>query len=225
MQAKLKLILTDAVQFFLENMPQIARLCLPWLLAAAFVEYGIASFYQSSEGSGSLFLLAIAFNFLVYPVYTACLILFMARRAQRQNPDNNDLTALAIKMWQPFFKLYMIKSILTLVGFMLFFGPGIWAAVRLSFSEFYLVLEGLSPKEAIQKSFHQTKPHFTLILILLVLFFTPFLLLNLFFGSVLYGYGPLLNIAGIALAFLKLFADVILFRVYMSATQVSLQAS
>ena len=85
---KLKMIVSDAVQFFLNHWVQIAALCLPWLLAAALVEYGIISAGQNSEDAAPLFLVAWTFNLLIYPIYTGALIVLMAKRAQREQPAN-----------------------------------------------------------------------------------------------------------------------------------------
>ncbi len=218
----LKLIILDAANFFMGNLVQIARLCLPWLMAAALVEYVIAAIYASSETMSPMYLLSWFFNLLVYPVYTGALILLMAERARREKPENRQLIASAIKMWQPFFLVHVMCAGLTALGLMLFIIPGIYAAVRLSFAEFFLVLENVKPMEAIQRSFAATKRHFGLILLLMVMFITPLLFLSIFLNNLLYshGVGPLVNIlVATVTAFLMLFVDVVLFRVYMSATQ------
>ena len=151
--AKLKLIITDAAQFFLNNLTQIAALCLPWLLAAALVEYIIVAAGQGSDDVRPLFLVAWTFNLLIYPIYTGALILLMAKRAQREQPVNRELTLSALRTWQPLFMVHVMASGMTALGLMLLVLPGIYIAVRLSFAEFFLVLEGAKPIEALQKSF------------------------------------------------------------------------
>ena len=223
MQAlKLKLIITDAVQFFLNHLVQIASLCLPWLLATALVEYGIIYTGQDSQGEAPLFLVAWTFNLLIYPIYTGALIQLMARRARQETPTNKELTSAAIKVWQPLFMVHIMGSGLTALGFMLLILPGVYLAVRLSFAEFFLVLEGVKPIEAIQKSFQATRPYFGVILILLIIFMTPLVLLTFVLSIVLqqYSLGPIFNVfISTLIAFLTLFVDVVMFRVYMSARQ------
>ena len=171
--AKLKLIITDAAQFFLNNLTQIAALCLPWLLAAALVEYIIVAAGQGSDDVRPLFLVAWTFNLLIYPIYTGALILLMAKRAQREQPVNRELTLSALRTWQPLFMVHVMASGMTALGLMLLVLPGIYIAVRLSFAEFFLVLEGAKPIEALQKSFLATRPYFVPLLILLALFMIP----------------------------------------------------
>jgi hypothetical protein len=65
-----------------------------------------------------------------------------------------------------------------------------------------------------------TKKPFMLILFVLALFFTPYFLVSLLFASFAYQYAisPFIQlVVGTLLAFLMLFVDVVLFRVYMSA--------
>ena len=215
----LKLIISDAFLFFRSHLAQISKLCLPWLLAIAFVDMLITTASDPSQGIGPLYLLAWMFNLLIYPIYTAALILLMAKRAQLEQPENKALVTSAIKIWQPFFVVHIIGTGLTALGFMFFVLPGIYVAVRLSFAEFYLVLEDVKPLDAIQKSFQATRPFFFQILLLLVLFLTPLWMLNFFIANILSNQevGPLVNILVATItAFLMLFVDVVLFRVYMS---------
>jgi hypothetical protein len=220
--AKLKIIISDALHFFLNHLSQIAALCLPWLLAAALVEYGIIIIGQNAERSAPLFLVAWTFDLLIYPVYTGALIMLMARRAQREHPTNKELTGAAIKTWQPLFLVHIIVSGLKAMGFLLFIVPGIYISVRLAFAEFHLVLEGLKPMEAIQKSFQTTKSSSGLILLLLAIFLIPIALLAFSLVSTLEALelNLVFNvILGILISFLTLIVDVVLFRVYMSARQ------
>jgi hypothetical protein len=216
----LKLIISDAVYFFKSNFVQISSLCLPWLLAAAVVNYLITTTGDPTKGLAPLYLLAWAFNLLIYPIYTGALILLMAKRAQLEQPDNKALVASAIKMWQPFFIVHIIGAGLTALGLMFFILPGVVVAVTLSFAEFHLVVENVKPMEALQKSFYSTRPYFFQILLLMVLFLTPLWMINFYIANLLDAQevGPLINIiVATATAFLMLFVDVVLFRIYMSA--------
>jgi hypothetical protein len=218
--AKLKIIISDALQFFVNNLFQIGALCLPWLLAAALVEYGIMVIGPDPEKSTPLLLVAFAFDLLIYPVYKGALILLMARRAQREQPANRELTEAAIKNWQPLFLIHVIISGLKAMGFMLFIVPGIYISVRLAFAEFHLVLEGLKPVEAIQKSFQTTRSYTGQILLLLTLFWVPIALSAVSLVSMLevLKLDTAFNvILGTLVAFLTLIVDVVVFRVYMSA--------
>ncbi len=243
MQSNLKLIISDAVQFFLNHLRQIATLCLPWLLATGVVEIALAALYQPSDESGHLFLLSVAFKLLVYPVYTAALILLMTKRAQQESPSNNELLTEAIKLWQPFFAMVLMIIALFGIGSLLmiilesFFqfvlsmkGLGVmmmavmlfWGMARLSFAKYIIVLDRIKPSDAIVKSFHRTRPYFLKIAVLLAIFVVPLLGLNILIGSLLHKLAaPIFFriIIGTGIEFLLLFVDVVLFRLYMSATQ------
>ncbi len=247
---KLKLILTDSIYFFLNNLSQIAYLCLPWLVAGGFVEYLIVTTPTGPEGQPMIFL-AWVFNLLLLPIYTAALIQMMAKQAQHQRPGNRELLTHALKVWQPFFFLYLLMigivgsvligvllafTILSQligpavvnallnsgIGFFIFVLVGLLAWVRLSFAMFYLVLHGLSPIQAIQKSFHVTRPHMRIILTPVILFIGPLVAAMLFSSSLLpeSNMGHAIRaIIGTAGSFLLLFVNVLLFRIYMSVVQ------
>ncbi len=222
MPTKMKLIISDAMQFYSSHLAVIAALCLPWLIAAALVEYGVISMVQDPEGAGPLLLVAWTFNLILYPIYTGALILLMARRAQREQPTNKELTAESIKIWQPLFMVHVIRSGLTALGFMFLIAPGVYVGVKLSFAEFHLVLEGLKPVDAIQKSFRATRPYFWMLLVLLAVFMGPLMLVTFVLVSMLQelNIGPVMNVTlSVLISFLLLFVDVIKFRVYMSARQ------
>jgi hypothetical protein len=216
----LKLIISDAVYFFRSNLVQISSLCLPWLLAVAVVNYIITAAGDQAEGILPLYLLVWGFNLLVYPIYTGALILLMSKRAQQKQPENKALLASAMRIWQPFFILHLMVAGLTAVGLAFLILPGVIVAVSLSFAEFFLVVEGVKPLDALQKSFHATRPFFFQILMLMVMFLTPLWLLNLIVANFLatQDVGPLINIIVTAIsAFFMLFVDVVRFRLYMSA--------
>lgn len=225
----LKLIITDALQFFRHHITQIATLCLPWLLAIALVEYLVIVMDDPSQETSPFPLLGLAFHLLIYPIYTAALILLMAGRAQRETPTNRELLSSAIQLWQPLLILKIIVAcfiipaqLFVFQGWILFVIPIIFIAVRLSFAEFCLVLDDIKPLEAIRKSFTVTQPYFFQILFLLAAFAMPLwamkILKTIYFNKP--EIDPLVIILPSAVIdFLTLFLDVLIFRAYMSATQ------
>lgn len=231
----LKLIITDALQFFRYHIAQIVVLCLPWLLAIGLVEYLIIVNSDPSQENNPLPLIGWAFKLLIYPIYTGALILLMARRAQRQAPNIKDLLTSAMEIWQPLFILHIMTAgilipgvMFVLQGMVLFILPIIFVAVRLSFAEFFLVLERVKPFEAIRMSFKATQPYFFHILLLLTVFVMPLLSLEILRVNVLSKpeINPLINVlAATVMTFLSLFVDVLLFRAYMSATHKDQQPS
>lgn len=245
---KFKLILTDSIHFFITNLPQIATLCLPWLAASGLIKLLMVTASSNTESS-PLILLAWAFDLAILPIYTAALIQLMAKQAMNQRPDNRELLAAALKAWQPFFFLYLLMIIIGMavlfvmiivftiinnvigtalasaimnsgVGFILFVLVGLWVWVRLSFAFFFLVLDGLNPIQAIQKSIDVTRPIARFIFTLVLLCGGPIFAILLFLGNLppetQFGDAVrvLISIPG---SFLLLFIIVLVFRVYMSA--------
>jgi len=218
----LKLIINDALQFFRYHFAQIATLCLPWLLGISVVEYMIVSASDNPQDVGSLMLAARMFSLLIYPIYTAALILLMAKRAQRESPDNRELLTSAFKLWQSFFTVHLAGFALFVVGLMFFILPGVYIAIRLAFAEIYIVLEDIKPMEALQKSFRVTRPYVFQIFILIVLFYSPLLFLSVLLSNMISNFdtAPILSIAAATIiGFLMLFLDVVVFRFYMAVAQ------
>lgn len=244
MLSNLKLIIFDATQFFIAHLRQIASLCLPWLLAVAVIEIALGAVSQPTEQAGSaMILLIMAFKFLVYPIYTAALILLMERRARQESPINKELLADAIKLWQPFF--IMLLLIVSLIGFGLMLMLSLesllqavigikglsamvativmlWGIVRLSFAKFIIVLERVKPSEALIKSYRITGRCFIQIAVLLLIFIVPLFSLNILLASLLHGMGApemLIVVMRAGIEFCLLFVEVVLFRYYMSIIQ------
>ena len=71
---QVKPILADSFSFYLRNIRQIASLCLPFLLLDAFLEL----LFTRSQDFQSLYWVSYV---AIYPIYTAALILFMAKSA------------------------------------------------------------------------------------------------------------------------------------------------
>lgn len=245
---KIKLIWTDSIYFFLTNLFQIASLCLPWLVAGAAIELLIITTSPDPAGQPTiLWALAFSFNLVVRPIYSGCLILLMANQAKNMNMANQELLAGAMKVWRPFFLLYILAgtliafvgitalSIVTqitslllgtqaspILGLFIILPLFLWGLARISFAKFKLVLDSLNPVEALQKSFEATRPHVRLIISVVLPFAAPVIAAT----YLLIGLPPenaaghtLRALIGISASFLMLFVDVLIFRIYMGASR------
>lgn len=90
----------------------------------------------------------------------------------------------------------------------------------MSFSEFYLILNGLTPWEAIRQSFESTKQYFWYLLSFLVL--TAFCdgISDFLIGQAIQtvnNFSILFIAVSAAVSFIMLFFDVVLFRIFMVA--------
>ena len=210
---QVKFIISDAYFFYLRNLRQIASLCLPFLILDAFFDF----LFSSSQYFQSLYWVSYV---AIYPIYTAALILLMAKSAKKEHPGNIELIAAAFKLWWPFYLLTVIQMALGAFGFILFIVPGIWIITRLSFAEFFLVLNGLNPLEAIRKSFETTKQYFWYILTFVVMAVACHGISDYLIGQAIQtvnDFTILYIAANTAISMIMLFFDVILFRMFMEA--------
>jgi len=210
---QVKPIISDSYFFYLRNFGQIASLCLPFLLLDAFLEL----LFSRSQNFQSLYWVSYV---AIYPMYTAALILLMAKSANKDQSSNMDLIAASLKLWWPFYLLTVIQLTLGVIGFFLFIIPGILVLVRLSFAEFYLILNGLTPWEAIRQSVESTKRYFWYLLVFFIV--TAFCdgISDYLIGRTIQTgdeFSILFIAASAAVSLLMLFFDVVLFRIFMMA--------
>lgn len=215
---QIKQIFRDSFGFIGANLNQIAALCLPILLIVTILGFGLT---QKFQGSLNALFMPFLLNLLAYPVYTGALIQLMFRKARRENPSSGELIAAATRIWAPYFLLKTTMVILIFIGFILII-PGIWMWIRFSFAEFYLVVFGLPPKQALQKSLDATQPYFGLLFALLFSTYVPIVAINLTVDKLVWTLtqSAWLSIVANALcSFLGLFVLVIVFRLFMEAMQ------
>jgi hypothetical protein len=206
-------ILADAYHFFIGNLRQMAGLFLPILLIVTALEHGLTV----TADTASLFW-AVLVGLLVYPLYTGALILLLAKRTQHESPTNGQLLRAAFTLWWPLLILTFIVGVAVIFGFMLLIIPGIWIAVRLAFAEIYLVVEGLTPLAAMRKSHDTTKELFWVILLAVVIVYVPLIAFSFLLEWMVetYGGSSALGIIGdTVVAFLGLFVNVVIFRIYL----------
>lgn len=149
-------VLRDSLYFFQRNLSQIVTLCLPLVILEAVLQHIVdnAAGPDASPGYG------LVVGLLLYPLYTAALILFLDARSQGESPRNRDLLASAVNLWPKFALLSAISTLLIVLGLSMFFIPGIFLTVVLAFSEYRLVLRGDAPLAAMKSSFTLTRGHF-----------------------------------------------------------------
>lgn len=100
---------------------------------------------------------------VIYPLYTAALILFLdARTRAGETPPNRVLLAAALTLWPRMALLAATTTVATVLGLSLYFLPGIWLTVVLAFSEYRLVLHRSEPLRAMKESFSLSRGNFWL---------------------------------------------------------------
>ncbi|VVP45032.1 YciC family protein [Pseudomonas fluorescens] len=206
-------VLRDSLYFFKRNLGQIVQLCLPLVMLEALQQQVVDHSTEPDSFPG----ISVIVGLLVYPLYTAALILFLDARSRGESPRNRDLLAMAASLWPRFALLTALNTVLILLGLSLYFLPGIYLMVTLAFGEYLLVLRGLAPLAAMKESLRMTQGHFLRILLCILCVMGPLWLLK---GVTLAAYpepqNPVVSmLIDSAHSFLQLFTSVVLFRLFM----------
>ena len=140
--------LRDAWYFFSRHLSTIALLCLPWVL----LENLLAQFIGLWTGESASVPYSLLAGLLLYPLYSAALILLVDARSRGLQPRLADLLAAALRLWPSLAVLTALTSLLILLGLSLLVLPGLWVMVKLAFAEYLLVLRGYTPLAALRGS-------------------------------------------------------------------------
>ncbi|MBP5969014.1 MULTISPECIES: YciC family protein [Pseudomonas] len=206
-------VLRDSLFFFKRHLVSIVQLCLPLVIVEAFLQQVV----DRTTGPESFAASSIIVGLVIYPLYTAALILFLDARSRGESPRNRDLLAMAATLWPRFALLTALNTLLILLGISLYFLPGLILMVMLAFGEYLLVLRGLNPLHAMKESLRLSRGHFWRILLCILCVMTPLWLLK---GASLAVYpepqNPVIAVLiDSAHSFLQLFTSVVLFRLFM----------
>lgn len=207
------IVLRDSLYFFRRNLGAIARLCLPLVVLEAVLQ----QLLDNAIGPDAPQIYELLVGLLVYPLYTAALILFLDARTAGKTPSNRDLLAAALSLWPRMALLSATTTVAIVLGLSLYFLPGIWLTVVLAFAEYRLVLGRSEPLRAMKESFTLSRGQFWLTFTCILCVMAPLWLLkgvsaNLYPAP----QNPLLTLViDSAHSFLQLFTSVVLFRLYM----------
>jgi len=205
-------VIRDAWFFFSRNLLSIALLCLPLIMLESLAQYALAS----ASGPDTSPAYSVVIGLFFYPLYTGSLIIFLAARSSGEQPALSNVWALALSLWPRFAVLAALSTLLIMVGISLMVIPGLYVIVKLAFSEYLLVLRGLSPLAAMRGSFSQTNGHFARILLCVLCVMVPLWALDLLsFNLAGKDNELMLFVLDCANGFLQLFASVVTFRLFM----------
>lgn len=205
-------VLRDSLYFFKRNLGGIVPLCLPLVVIEAILQQLV----DHTQGPEAFPGYSVIVGLLVYPLYTAALILFLDARSRGESPRTRDLLAAAASLWPRFALLTAVNTLMILVGLSLYFLPGIWLMVMLAFAEYLLVLRNMQPLAAIRESMRMARGNFLRILVCILCVMAPLWLLKGASVSVYPEPNPILSvIIESAHSFLQLFTSVVLFRLFM----------
>lgn len=206
-------VIRDSLYFVQRNLGQIVTLCLPLVILEAVLQRIVDSAVGPDASPGY----SMVVGLFVYPLYTSALILFLDARSRGESPSNRNLLASAVTLWPKFALLAAISTLLIVLGLSMFFIPGIYLTVVLSFAEYQLILRGQPPLTAMKSSLVMSRGHFWRLFVCILAVLGPLMLLKeLSFSLLPKGDNPLLSLALESLnSFLQLFISVVLFRLFM----------
>lgn len=206
-------VIRDSLYFVQRNLGQIVTLCLPLVILEAVLQRIVDSAVGPDASPGY----SMVVGLFAYPLYTSALILFLDARSRGESPSNRDLLARSLTLWPKFALLAAISTLLIVLGLSMFFIPGIYLTVVLSFAEYQLILRGQPPLTAMKSSLVMTRGHFWRLFVCILAVLGPLMLLKeLSFSFLPKGDNPLLSLAFESLnSFLQLFISVVLFRLFM----------
>ena len=207
------IVLRDSFYFFRINLWAILRLCLPLVVCEALARELVARV----NGPDASVMYDVAVGLLFYPLYTAALILFLDARTDGYEPQGRHLLGKALHLWPRFALMAAISTLLIMFGMWLFVLPGLYLMIKLSFSEYLLVLRNTTPFQAMRESFDLTKGKFWPILFTLLAIMIPLWLLD---GLSAMAWAdtqptPVRLLVDSVNSFLQLLPTVVLFRLFM----------
>ena len=206
-------VLRDSLYFFKRHLVSIVQLCLPLVIFEAVLQQVVDRATDPDSFSAA----SVVVGLLVYPLYTAALILFLDARTRGDAPRNLDLLAMSARLWPRLALLTALNTLLILLGLSLYFLPGLMLMVMLAFAEYLLVLRGMGPLQAMKESLRLTRGHFLRILLCILCVMGPLWILK---GASLAIYPEPQNallslLIDSAHSFLQLFTTVVIFRLFM----------
>ncbi|NRD75724.1 hypothetical protein HQQ94_21380 [Shewanella sp. VB17] len=227
----LSAIFSEAYNFFRNHISQLAALTIPILFIQVSIQLWLGmemmNIDMENPQFSGLHMVAVMALLLVFSFLIATLTIFLELRSQGHEAN----TALILKTSLNFVPGLLLAGVLSglmiLAPVMLFaaFGPlwlvgltmSIYVFARLTYVNFMVVVERLTPLEAIKGSFKLSGPIAFKTLMVLMLYI-PISLIGGSLSTLAQAVGfPLQLMVEVLVAFLGLFVNIALFRIYMIA--------
>ena len=187
----LKKLLMDSWSFFKNHAVAISMITLPIVIPIDVLTALYQYFLANEELKLSEQLIPMFIAMLVYPIYAAGIVFYIASVISDERIDTKTSWKLGTKFWWPYVTMSFFVGLVVMLGFVLLVIPGIIFAVRYAFSEFELLLNKSNPLDSMKNSWDATKDYMWLILggyfvITLVLYAPYYLIAELFDESSVY---------------------------------------
>jgi len=226
----LSAILNQAFNFFRNNISQLATLTIPILLIQVGLQMWLSLEITSADVENPQFdashMIIMMVLLLLFSLLIAALTLFLELRSLGHSPSNGLVLKTSLNfvpglllagvfsglaILGPFFILVAIAPVLGVVGL----AASFYLFSRLAFVNFMVVVERLTPMEAIKRSFAFSGP-LVFKTMMIVSLYIPLLILGGGLAKLTETLGlPVQYIMDVIVAFIGLFINVALFRLYM----------
>jgi len=219
--------LGETFTFFRAYLRDIASFLLyatfPVIIIENFLSYYAALYDLSPE----IKTLPILIHFMYQPIYTGGLIFLISRLVSGESWSVKESLLVGLGCWLNLLLVNVISSVMIILGLLAFILPGLVIFARLSMAEFSVVLERLSPIDALIQSNRITK-QFTWqiigsILLLSALLIGVKLLINIIIATFSLKHLFVFMVSELIIIILWSNITILLFRYYGLATEASQQ--
>jgi hypothetical protein len=211
-------IIKDAIEFYRHNFNLICAVLLPVFIPEMFITLYLDIFVISAQTSTFLRGLPLAISVVASAIYGAGLIVLFNSILNRHGLTPSQCLQNGLILFPLFISVEILIMILTTVGFFFLIIPGIMIAVRLSLSQFYLVLTNTTPINALKSSSDMTKGYTIAIFNTLAVAAMPMLIVMILYMINLpsEGYSNLILSITIQIffQFYAVFFSIVLFRIF-----------
>lgn len=151
---EVKSLLKDTWRFTNAHFSPICLLILPFIIPLNLF-LAIVEIYTVDEQL--LFWISLIMGVLVYPLYQGAIIFYIASAISNRYLPSAQYYRLAIKYWLPLVLLSAMVLGAVTAGLITFLFPALIIMARLSFAEFYCVLNDEKPIDSFSKSWQETR--------------------------------------------------------------------
>ncbi|MFO7786005.1 MAG: hypothetical protein ACQET7_02320 [Thermodesulfobacteriota bacterium] len=149
--------LLETLAFFKAFIREIVWFLVPVTFPILLLETMVASRVMETEAAGLGFWLPFGINFLFRPVYTGGLIWLISGLASGQERSFGECLSTGLRFWIDLLAVYIISTVIIFTGLLVLIIPGLIFFARLSLAEFGVVLEKMSPGQALLRSNNRVK--------------------------------------------------------------------
>ncbi|MCL2917189.1 hypothetical protein [Shewanella litorisediminis] len=225
----LSVILSEAYNFFRNHLGQLAALTIPLLLAQTGIQLWLGSEFAKVDVNnpqfGSPHFFAMMMMLIIFSILIAALTLYLQLRSEGHELSTGSVLKASLPFVPPlllagvFSGMAIAAPVIIAAAFgplwLIGLGISLYLFARLAYVNFMVVVERLTPLEAIKASFRFSSSIVTKTMALLLLY-VPLSLVGGTLSQLVAGVGvPLQLIVDAGFSFVALFVNVALFRLYM----------